>query len=310
MLNLDQRTIAYVAFIGFCILSSSRDAISEFLFKDDAYRASPIFTLLIYSLVTQGISGIVCLRRLQWSWGFRPVWNLKKEVIWVNVFTLLAFVSYFIAIKSPLGAGLNAFTDYGTAPVFTAIVGALIIGDRLDKWFWLCASLSALAIATLALPRVTIAHFSSAWFVGLVLAIFGSLFSAIYRVHFRILLTSGMPPSAIIFNRLHATTVTLGAVVLSDPHLFRGDLVLQASLIGLFGFCAPLFLMLMVIRRVNIPDLAMLLFAFPALTLLMSAGFGYTRLYWSDLLAGVVMLVGLATYERGVLLRFWSSNDG
>ena len=84
------------------------------------------------------------------------------ERVYPKRFSLLLF-----AIRSPLGAGLNAFVDYGSSPFFTATLGAFLIQDRLSKWFAISACISVLGVMVLALPRLILVEFSSAWF-GLV----------------------------------------------------------------------------------------------------------------------------------------------
>jgi drug/metabolite transporter (DMT)-like permease len=302
MRKLDQQTIAYIAFAGFCIFSSSRDVLSEFFFKTGAYPASPIFVLFVYSLITQVVAGTILLvSKVTLSQTRVLLWKFKNEVMWLNVTTLSAFISYFFAIRSPLGAALNAFVDYGLGPLFMAGIGVMLLQDRVDKWFALCAAICLSGIAILVLPRLIFEEFSLAWFLGLTLALFSSLSSAIYRVHFKVLLANGMSTSAVVFNRLHATTLVLGVILVLDPKLFQTNLIVPTALIGLFGFCIPLYLILNVIRRMAIPRFAILLFAFPAMTLLLSAGLGFARLYWSDLLAGVLTLVGLAAYDQSTL---------
>jgi hypothetical protein len=61
MRRLRGRTVAYFAFGAFCVLSAARDVLSETLFKDQAYNASPIFVLFVYCVITQLVAGAVLL---------------------------------------------------------------------------------------------------------------------------------------------------------------------------------------------------------------------------------------------------------
>src|SRR4051794_28519030 len=95
--------VVALALVAFCFFSALRDTLSEILFKDEAYKASPIFVLFVFSVTTQLVSGAVVSisRRRHWGEGMR-------DIILVNVYTLSAFLFYFLAISLPLGAALNS----------------------------------------------------------------------------------------------------------------------------------------------------------------------------------------------------------
>src|ERR1700684_519848 len=136
-MRVSGRTTAYLAFAGFCILSSCRDVLSEILFKDQQYDASPVFVLFVYSAVTQAVAVAVFVSRLV-SGDLNPRPSLRsacKEILLLNFFTLAAFLLYFVAIDSPVGAAVNSFVDYGSSPIFTAMVGILLMQERLDRIF-------------------------------------------------------------------------------------------------------------------------------------------------------------------------------
>ena len=297
MRRLDGRIAAYIALAAFCALSSARDVISEAIFKDQNYNASPIFTLFIYSFTTQLVAGGLMLSRNGANALLKSVKH-EGDVLWLNIYTLLAFIFYFLAISSPIGAAINSFVDYGTGPLFTALIGTLLSQERLNKTFWLSATLSVAGIIVLNAPRIDVGDFSFFWFVGLTLSLLSSLSSGFYRVYFKRLLSRQVTKSSIIFSRLFATTLMTGVILLINPHLFQIRLLPYVFLLGLLGFTAPLFLTLIIIQRVTIRRFAMLLFAIPVLTFAFSASIGYVHVFVSDIFAGAAVLVGLAIHER------------
>jgi len=296
--RIEGRTVAYGAFAAFCALSASRDVISEFLFKSDIYEASPIFVLFVYSIVTQCVAGIVLLLNF-----YRRPGNVigpTKDVLWLNGFTLAAFLFYFLAIDSPLGAAANSFIDYGSSPAFTAMLGALLAHERLNLTFAISAFISICGIVVLSVPRVTVEQYSLLWAAGLAFSLLSSLSSAFYRVYFRLLLVRGMMKSAVIFFRLFGLTVALGGILLVRPDLFRSDLLLKTSILGLVGFTVPLFLSLTIIQRLTLRSFAILLFALPAITFFLSASMGYAQLFPSDVAAGALAIIGIVLHERRI----------
>jgi drug/metabolite transporter (DMT)-like permease len=298
-MQLTDRTVAYAAFGMFCVLSSCRDIVSEYFFKHDLYDASPIFVLFTYSVVTQFVATLVlCGTGITFFRTVALLSDLRNELLWLNFFTLMAFLFYFFAIKSPMGAGVNAFVDYGSGPIFTAFVGAFLLKQRLDIRFALCSSISVGGIALLSMPRLLSSDISLFWALGLLLALLSSLCSAFYRVYSKIALDKGMTIATIVLLRLSLVTLVLGGILIVQPDLFRLDLLLPTAIVGVVGFCLPLFLILTVIQRVTIPNFAMLLFLLPALTLSFSVGLGYTQFYVSDAVAAGLILLGVALYLR------------
>jgi drug/metabolite transporter (DMT)-like permease len=287
----------YAAFAAFCALSSARDILSELLFKDRIYEANPVFVLFVYSIITQLVAGI-CLFVPSRPHESHNIVRHGMAFIWLNVFTLAAFIFYFLAIKSPLGAAVNSFVDYGSSPIFTAIIGALYAKERLSRAFAISATASTVGIVILSIPRVYIDNFSPLWVAGLLMCFVSSISSACYRVGYKNLLVQGATKSSIIFFRLFGTTLTLGALLLISPDKIRLDILGQVSILGLIGFTAPLFLTLIIMERVTIRSFAMLLFCVPALTFIASASIGYATFFPSDLIAAALAIFGAVFHER------------
>jgi drug/metabolite transporter (DMT)-like permease len=296
MQRLGGRTIAYMAFVAFCVLSSARDVVSEVIFKDHTYDASPVFVLFVYSAVTQCVAGAALLvgRAPERA---KQIAGRGRDIFWLNIFTLAAFLFYFLAINSPLGAAINSFIDYGSSPAFTAAVGTLLVRERLDRTFLLSAAVSFTGIVILIAPRVYVSEFSLLWMAGLGLSFLSSISSAFYRVYFKILLASGATKSAVIFVRLFGVTLVLGAILLIRPELFRADLLVATSILGLIGFTLPLFLTLVIMQHVTIRSFAILLFSVPALTFLLSAILGYANFFVSDSIAAVLAVFAVVFHE-------------
>jgi drug/metabolite transporter (DMT)-like permease len=295
---LKKQVIAYVAFVVFCFLSAARDVLSEVFFKGQTNGNNPVFVLFVYVFITQVIAGAICVvNRARWVAAYVAILNSKKELIFLNIFTLTAYLFYFLAIKSPLGAALNTFVDYGFSPVLTALVGVHLAGERLGRGFGWAALTAGAGLLIMVIPRFHVEHISSLWFVGAGLALLSSLSTSYCRVYFKILLEKGLDKSSIIFLRLIGPTVILGLFLLVMPELIHLDHIAETVIVGIFGFTIPLFLILNVVQRVNIGGLSMLLFLFPALTLMFSWFLGYAHLFISDVGAGAVILLGVAMYQ-------------
>ena len=299
--NLSDRLIAYVAIGAFCALSSIRDVISELLFKGQAYKASPIFVLFVYSAMTQLVALVVFALGPRAS---RPklseLGEVKNEIIYLNLFTAAAFALYFAAIRLPLGAGMNSFVDYGSGPIFTALVGAQMLHERLDRSFVYVCIVSLAGLLLLNIPRFEAQPESAQWLLGIGCALLSSVAGAYYTIYYKILLVRGLAKSLIITLRLALLTVILGLLLVIDRELFRTDLLISTAIVGLFGFTLPLFLILNIVQRVTIRRYAILLFLVPALTLLLSILVGYETLRTFDALGAGILIFAVGYHEASI----------
>jgi drug/metabolite transporter (DMT)-like permease len=147
---MSKHTVAYLVLAGFCLLSSVRDVLSEVLFKHHVYESNPVFVLFVYSIVTQIVAGVMIFAaRIPLAVRLSTFHGVRYELFSLNLFTLTAFLFYFLAINSPLGAAVNAFVDYGSSPVLTALVGAYFTGMRLNQEFAWAAVVCLLGLVIL-----------------------------------------------------------------------------------------------------------------------------------------------------------------
>jgi drug/metabolite transporter (DMT)-like permease len=299
--NLSDRIIAYIAIVAFCALSSARDVISEFLFKDEAHRASPIFVLFVYSAVTQLVGVVIFALGPTAS---RPtsaeLGKAKNEIIYLNLFTAAAFALYFAAIRLPLGAAMNSFVDYGSGPIFTALVGAHMLHERLDRSFVYVCITSLAGLLLLNAPRIETEQASAQWLLGVGCALLSSVAGAYYTIYYKMLIVSGLPKFLILTMRLALLTVILAFWLTIDRELFRTDLLISTAILGLIGFTLPLFLILNVLQRVTIRRYSILLFLVPALTLLFSIFAGYETLRAFDVLGAVILILAVCYHEASI----------
>lgn len=296
--KISDRIAAYLAIVAFCALSAARDVISEFFFKSETYQASPVFVLFVYSAVTQLVGLVI--------FAFSPAASRpkiaelkenKNEIIYLNLFTAAAFALYFAAIRLPLGAGMNAFVDYGTGPIFTALVGVHMLHERLDRRFVYVCVASLAGLLFLNIPRFQVEQASAQWLLGIGCALLSAVAGAYYTIYYKILLERKLPKSLIITLRLVCLTVILGLALAINQSLFRTDLLIPTVILGLIGFTLPLFLILTIVQRVTIRQYSVLLFLVPALTLLFSIGAGYERLRIFDLLGAGVIVIAVIYHE-------------
>lgn len=275
-----------------------RDIVSEIYFKTPEIKTSPIYVLFVYSIITQVMAAFLLVARRQtgvlthlWFVGF------SKENICINLATLIAFLFYFLAIASPLGAAMNAFVDYGVGPTVTALVGSIIAKEKLTKAFAWSAACSSIGIVVFAAPRLQAGSVSIYWVVGLLLALISVISGSVYRSYFKVLLNARVDKATIVLLRMSGLTVVLGAILLAQPSLFSFERLPETAALGLIGFSIPLFLSLFILQNVTIRSFAMLLFLYPILTYFGSAVFGLVKVYASDIAAAALVFSSITLHE-------------
>jgi drug/metabolite transporter (DMT)-like permease len=297
------KPLKFAIFLLFCILSSTRDSFSELLFKGDETKINPYFLLFIFSIVTQTTALLGTLALSSEREGITKAFNRGRyrEVIALNFFTLIAFLLYFLAIASPIGAATNSLIDYGTSPIFTAIVGSILLGRDLSKGFLIGSLVCMSGVALIYLTSINNEIYSISnthTTLGLLYALGSSASSAMYRIYFKKLLNDGISKSLIVFTRLLGISTVLGFYIFFHPYLWISDMIIQASLVGLFSFTIPLFISLFVLQRVSIENFSMLLFLLPAFTTIESTLLGYYDMSLTKIYGVILLLAGMYIFEQ------------
>ncbi|WP_459863808.1 DMT family transporter [Endothiovibrio diazotrophicus] len=293
--TMGSSALAYLVFFSFCIISGIRDVITEYLFKDEVWNSNPVFTLFVFS-----ISAIVFVvlflfineRRLGFD-RFKVEKNTVVVFVKLNFFTFLAFGCFLLAIDSSFGAALNSVVDYGTSPIFTGILAAIVLGEKLGKVFWVSLFFGVSGILLIANSRVSFdVEMHASWYVGLLCALSSSLSSAFCRAYYKKLVDLGVEKLLILFWRMTGMVLVLFIFMLVyGDEYWRSDLLVITFIVGLFGFVLPIYLMLLVVQNFELKHVAVLLMLYPVFTLLFASAFGYYSPAALDML-GILLVLG------------------
>lgn len=285
------RAGAYTLFFVFCTLVSARDVLSERFFRHAA--VDPALALLVYSLVTQAIvlikvgpRGLFDLGEVSAPKERRRMWG---GLTLLNLSTGLSFITYFLAFKTPLGSGLSSVLGFGSDPIITALLGAWLLGETLDRKFWVATSICTLSIVVLFWGTFQTGQVSVAWITGLLLCLASTFFFALAVIAMKDLMNRGAPKLTLVFHRLTFTLLGSAIYLAIKPELWNPAAIPSLLLVGITGFAMPLIIFPYVIQRMTVANLAVLLFLIPACTLLFSWLLGM-RHYTSTELAGASLL--------------------
>nr|VFJ72353.1 MAG: EamA domain-containing membrane protein RarD [Candidatus Kentron sp. FW] len=292
-----------------------RDVLSEeFLFSKTGVSIDPIELLFYFAVIAQlFFVAILLWRRPRFIRDLDLASRTWGTIFILNLATLIAFGAFFFSVSSAFGAGLNAFVFYGTAPIFTALIGWFMLEERLSSRFWSAVFLGILGIFAFAFERVDLnSEFSNSWFWGLAASLTSSLFAGIYRVSSKRLLNIGFARETVLAVRLLAIIVFCGGYILiveptgKSVGLIGEGRYLWYSMIvalGLFGFALPLYLAMTVLKNVRVRYYGLLFFLVPIFTYMGSAISGKTDPQWYDLIGALCIFAVFWIYREPVAQR-------
>ncbi len=153
-----------------------------------------------------------------------PWWATRPQVAWLAISGLIGFVfgdTWFIRAMVILGAG-RAGLMASLAPLFTALVGWPLLGERLGPQAWLGMALTVAGVAWVMMARDTREHAREHGRIGpgVVAGFLGALGQAVGYVLSKLALRSGIDPLSANTIRIVAAALAIGTLT-----ALRGELV-------------------------------------------------------------------------------------
>lgn len=303
---MSKKVLPVLALICFCSTTAVRDVLMEYLFGKNAYgEVSPQLTLFLFCIVAQVCCLLYLGLRGQLPKILSPLKSSKpvrQSLLWNNIFTLMAFLTYFLAIESPIGAGLNSLIAYATCPIFTVLAAAVFSGLKVDKKFVGTSVFCLAGISLFFIPRISLAENQSSLFLGLFFCMAGAFAGGFFRYYNKTLLESGLEKIPLLFNRLILCSIVLGVWSFDELMATSYGLMGVVGLAGFLGFFIPLSLTLYIIQKLNIKSYVLYMYMTPILTYFLSSFVGKTTMLPLDLIAGGFVLGSLIYYEQKELI--------
>ncbi len=288
--------ITYVILALCCIAAAWRDVGAEYLFKNYE-NLHPLFVLFLGCLLTQILMLVIMsIKRPK----LVPIpKSSKKDIYALNVFTFLSFLTYFLAIKSPLGATVNSYIAFGVDPIITALLLAIQFKQKISRNFILSVIPCVVGIFLLGWSNIKGLNVSiKDWSIGFSFSVLSSLFYAYYIIYLKRILNIGIGPVVANFFRLTLTNIALGAFFILNPELVKDVNLLEVLGIGAVGFAMAFFIFTFLVQKTNIQQLVILAFLFPVFTNIVSAFSGLYKFSFLGLMGSILILSSMAIYEK------------
>lgn len=233
-----------------------------------------------------------------------PTWATPVEVALLAASGIIGFVlgdtNYFRSLVI-LGPGRSALIA-SLAPVFTAILGLWVLGERLGSTaiLGMGLTLAGLAWALTGRDRAIDTHVEGTALVGIVAGVFGALGQAGGYVLSKLALKDGLDPLSATVVRVTAGMVGVWILALfaGRVHHTLGALRDRRGSLFMIGgaFCGPVLgvtLSLMALRYAEAGVAASITAIFPILTLVLASRFFGERITVRVMGGAVVALAGV-----------------
>lgn len=281
----------------FCVLSAFRDVFAEMLFKG-ASNIHPAFILFVDSAITQLIAFCVAGPSKLFSLSsYGPRSNILALMFTMAFFTFTAFLTYYLAIATPLGAPMTSLIAFGMDPIITAIFAAIVFREKLDGNYWVAATGCCVGLLILNYPTLSGIKVAPGWWLGLLFAVTNNFLFAGYVITIKKLTNKKIPSTILVFHRLTMTTLGCGVFLLLNPELFSLHGLTVTALHGLLTFAAPLMAFVYLVSKYPIRKLIVLMFLIPVLTAFVGSALGVNQLNIYDWVACAVVLGSVVRYE-------------
>jgi len=233
-----------------------------------------------------------------------PVWATSWQVVLLAVSGLVGFVfgdNYYFRALVILGPGRAALVT-STAPVFTALLGWPLLGERPGPLVVLGMALTLGGIAWVIWERGQRAHehVEGSVLVGVVAGVLAAVGQAVGYVISKLALRTGLDPLSATVIRIGAATVGVWALAAAQRDVRRTLAALRdrgaaAFTVGgaFFGPFLGVTLSLTALKYIEAGVAASITAIYPVLTLLLSSRFHGERLTLRTLAGALVAVAGV-----------------
>lgn len=233
-----------------------------------------------------------------------PIWASQQQVVLLAVSGLVGFVfgdGWYFRSLVILGPGRAALLA-STAPLFTALLGVPVLGERLGPQAWTGMALTLGGIAWVMHERQRREHVSveGSAIVGVVAGLLGAVGQAVGYVISKLALRTGIDPVSATVIRIDAAAVGVWVLALAQGAVPASVAALRdrrgaAFMVGgaFFGPFLGVTLSLTALHFIEAGVAASITAVYPVLTMLIAARFHREPVTARALLGAVVAVAGV-----------------
>ena len=223
-----------------------------------------------------------------WAWLRRPQFSWSLNQI-AGAISYIATMVFFVIANKWTTAANAIFLQY-TAPIYVAIAGPVLLGERAHRADWVCVFVAFAGIALFLRDDFTP---TGGW--GIVAALLSGLSFACMTIFLR-REREGSPLSALLLGNIGTALVGLPFMIAAPPPLSAWGLLV---LLGVFQLGIPYILYGIAVRRVTALEAILILMLEPVLNpIWVGLVHGEIPGWWSMAGAGLV-LVAVAARAMG-----------
>lgn len=198
------------------------------------------------------------------------------DLLLLNLATAVTYALTYLAVWSDLGAAYTNLLDYGLTPVAGFIFAWKMLGERIRGWRFLVVAFALAGLAMLFLTDSEVTQprtLGSRW--GVLAVIGASTCGAwMYALNKRLVM-HGTADWLILAGRMPMTILGCVLILLLEHRLAEPFSLPYLFPFALIFYAVPMYLLLVVFKRVTFDSFSLWLFLVPCVTVITAAVSGY-----------------------------------
>ncbi len=298
-------TMPFLCFNIFAVLIAGRDIFTQKLLLQNI---DPIFTLFVFCLVTTIVAlvaNLILREKPLVSNFYVKTHHQRKEILLLGVFTWLAFMATIFGIRL-IGAPIFSLVEHALIPLSMAYLATRLLQERFSLHMRIGLILCTLSVLIFigAGIELTDSTDGANWTLGIVLAVFGSILTALTSVTHKKFSFHFEPEEFLI---LRFTVPTLALATMLPFSAFSPVTLVQMTQLAataIFGFALPLVFLCFGFIKSSLSRFSGFILLIPLYTFLLGEMFvGDTTTH----LQNPVSLLGIFGLLSGYVIFEWES---
>ncbi len=193
----------------------------------------------------------------------------------------------------------NAAIIYLTLPVFTAVLAAILLGERMTRLRWVSLAIALGGVLILSTPDLAQLHLARGQFLlGNVLVLLACLGSALYNVYCKDLLNHFSPMEVLIYGYALAFAAILLLMPWAEPisrasiASYGAEAWIALLVLSVFSWGLAMVLWMFLLKRLDVSQASVSIYLMPFLGVVISAITLHETIGLSTIIGGVLTLAG------------------
>jgi drug/metabolite transporter (DMT)-like permease len=211
--------------------------------------------------------------------------------------------SAFLAWGTDRSTASNASLIYLTVPIVTALLAAIVLGEKMTKMRWVSLGMSLIGVLILSssdLSQQSLAH--KGFLIGNILVLLACASSSFYNVYSKELLGRFSELEVLVYGYLLAVVISIPLLIFVEPvswaqiRAYTSATWFSVFILSFFSWGLAMVLWMFVLKRIDVSQASVSIYLLPFLGVLISS------LTLHEPITGPMILGGLITLAGAILV--------